>query len=262
MIRIGTSGYSFKDWMGSFYPPGIAQGKMLDFYVQHFNTVEINSTYYKIPHPAVFAKLDQKVPSDFEFIVKINRDTTHKKIFSPEPMFKIMESVESIMNSGKLKGFLGQFPYSFKYSTRNLEHIIETRRLCRGYRLFVEFRHDSWLQEHVFKVFEEYDIGYSNVDEPDMPKLIPPQSIVTCNTGYVRFHGRNTETWWDISKGDRYDYEYSEDELKGWFPLIEKIASAASDTYLFFNNCHMGQAVKNAKMMRDLIRDQLNLSVC
>ena len=232
---------------------------MLDYYVLHFNTVEINSTYYSMPHPAVFAKIDEKTGPDFDFIVKVNRDTTHKRLPTPLPMHKLMTAVEPLMLSGKLRGFLAQFPYSFKYSPQNLQYVLETRRLSRGIPLLVEFRHDSWLRDDVYRALDENLAGYVDVDEPRLPKLIPPQTIVTGGIGYIRFHGRNRDTWWDISRGDRYDYEYSEDELKEWLPLIEQIASSASDTYLFFNNCHMGQAVKNAKMMRDLIHNQLKL---
>lgn len=161
-----------------------------------------------------------------------------------------------------MKGFLAQFPYTFKAKPENLDHIIRTRRACRGFPLFVEFRNGGWLTEETYQALRDNDIGYVDVDEPSLQDLIPPQALVTNGTGYIRFHGRNEKTWWDPEEGDRYDYLYSEDELKEWLLLVKEVAEkASSDTYLFFNNCHMGQAVKNARMMRDLIKNQLGLEV-
>ena len=261
MIKIGTSGYSFKDWVGTFYPENIKSGKMLDFYREHFHTVEINSTYYRLPKPYIFDKIADKVPDNFDFIVKVYQTVTHTRKPSVEAMNELLLGVDALIRTDKLKGFLAQFPYSFKYSPQNIEHILDIRRSCRAFPLFVEFRNASWLKDEVYQALSENNIGYVDVDEPPLYNLLPPQALITNGIGYIRFHGRNRRTWWNNDEGDRYDYEYSEDELKEWLPFVEKIASASSDTYLFFNNCHMGQAVKNAKMMRDLLKNQLNLDV-
>ena len=260
MIKIGTSGYSFKDWVVNFYPQGIKPGKMLDFYKDHFKAVEINSTYYRIPHPKVFDNIVDKVPDDFEFIVKVHQTVTHGKR-ETSSMKELFLGVDAIIRKGKLRGFLAQFPYSFKYNAKNLNHLVAARSECRGFHLFVEFRHNSWLKDEVYDALNENNIGYVDVDEPPLVDLIPPQIIVTNGIGYIRFHGRNRRTWWDSEEGDRYDYEYSPDELKEWLPFIQQIDSKSSETFIFFNNCHMGQAVKNAKMMRDMIMNQLRLDV-
>ncbi len=261
MIKIGTSGYSFKDWVGNFYPADIKPGKMLDHYQKHFHTVEINSTYYRLPQPNVFNRIAEKVPDNFDFIVKVHRSVTHSHKPTVDSMNELLLGVDALIRTGKFRGFLGQFPYAFKNTDKNIEHILDIRSSCRGFPLWVEFRHASWLKNEVYELLAENNVGYVNVDEPPLANLIPPQTIVTNGKGYIRFHGRNRRTWFDPEEGDRYDYEYSEDELMEWIPFVDKIASAASDTYLFFNNCHMGQAVKNAKMMRDLLKDQLNLDV-
>ena len=262
MIRIGTSGYSFKNWVGPFYPENTKPSGMLDYYTGQFKTVEINSTYYRIPHPKVFEGIAKKIPIDFDVIVKVNRELTHNKNHDVSTMRDIFIAVDGLIRAGKLKGFLAQFPYSFKFEHENLKHVMNARRACRGFPLFVEFRHSGWLTDEVYKTLAESDIGYVNVDEPPLSDLVPPQTLVTNGTGYIRFHGRNTRAWWDPEAGDRYDYEYSAEELQEWLPLVKKVSeSARSDTYLFFNNCHMGQAVKNAKMMRDMLKNQLNLAV-
>jgi len=261
MIKIGTSGYSFKDWLGAFYPANLQPGKMLDFYQNHFSAVEINSTYYRLPHPKVFYNIAQKVPPHFDFIVKTHQTVTHKRKEIQQSMADLFLAVDALIQENKMKGFLAQFPYAFKFSPANLQYLAELKGCCRAFPLYVEFRHGSWLKDEVIAFFKENSIGYVNVDEPSLHDLLPPQALVTNSFGYVRFHGRNRLAWYDPEMGDRYDYEYSLDELKEWLPLVEAVASAASDSYLFFNNCHMGQAVRNAKMMRDLLKDQLNLEV-
>jgi uncharacterized protein YecE (DUF72 family) len=111
-ILIGTSGYSFADWVGPFYPEGWPKGKMLDYYKDHFHIVEINSTYYRIPHPSVFYHMASKVPDDFEFIVKAHQSFTHTRKDLPENFKAFHEAVKPLKDSGKLKGYLAQFPWS------------------------------------------------------------------------------------------------------------------------------------------------------
>jgi len=253
-IRIGTSGYSFADWIGPFYPAGIQKGKMLDYYVGHFNTVEINSTYYRIPEKYVFYHLDKKTPEGFEFIAKLNKDTTHSPVKKTEALDGLLGALNPLQESGKLKGLLAQFPWGFKSSETNLAYIRDIRSKCRHIPLFVEFRHASWDREDVFEFLKNNDIGYCCVDEPPLAGLMKKQSVSTTDTGYVRFHGRNAKTWWDSSQGDRYDYLYNERELEEWLQRIRLLRNKTSKTYIFFNNCHQGHAVKNAKMLIDMLR--------
>lgn len=252
-IRIGTSGYSFEDWRGEFYPADIQKGKMLDFYAQHFDTVEVNSTYYRLLPQNVFYHMAQKTPGDFHFILKVHADVTHKRKDPAPSISALLEAVKPLVEAGKLKGFLAQFPYSFKNSPDNRNYLKEARAMLGDHKLFMEFRHKSWLTEKVLDGLKEYDIGYVSVDEPQIGLMMPPDVHVTNGIGYVRFHGRNEETWYDHDKGDRYDYLYSEQELGEWIPRILQMESQASLTYLFFNNCHLGKAVKNAKMMKSLL---------
>jgi len=119
-IRIGTSGYSFEDWRGVFYPGQIDKGKMLDYYQNYFDTVEINSTYYRIPHPAVLYNMAKKTKPEFEFIVKANQNLTHQRRQIEAPMVQFKEAIRPLVDRGQLKGILAQFPWSFKYSSANL----------------------------------------------------------------------------------------------------------------------------------------------
>ena len=112
-VRVGTSGYSFQDWRGNFYPEGIDKGKMLDHYVQHFNTVEINTTYYRIPHPRVFENMVSKAPEGFDFMVKVPQSFTHRRTDLEQDRDCIHQAIAPLVESGKLDGLLAQFPYSF-----------------------------------------------------------------------------------------------------------------------------------------------------
>ncbi len=233
---------------------------MLDYYSKFFDNVEINSTYYSILNRSVFYHLSNKTKDDFEFIVKLNQQTTHKRENGIDAVDKIKESVAPLIESGKLKGFLAQFPWSFKNTNSAKEYLLLIKDKCGQIPLFVEFRNDSWIKDETYDYMKENEIGYCCVDEPKLKGLIPPQDISTTDIGYIRFHGRNTRTWWDSSKGDRYDYLYKEEELSEWLERIREIRKNTKKTYLFFNNCHQGHAVKNAKMLIEMLKGQLEIS--
>jgi uncharacterized protein YecE (DUF72 family) len=247
-IKIGTSGYSFDDWKGTFYPGDIKKGKMFDYYVKHFKTVEINSTYYRIPHPAIMSNIEKKSPDNYEFIVKTPDTVTHKRNRLHENINDFFECLKPMNEKNKLKGLLAQFPFSFKFNQNNLEYIKKCRELFLNYKLFVEFRHDSWVNRTMYDTFRENDIGYVAVDEPQLRGLLKPELFNTTDTAYIRLHGRNAEKWWNGGPL-RYDYDYSPDELQEWKEKIEKLHDKAQKVFIFFNNCHLGQAVKNAQEM-------------
>lgn len=251
-IKIGTSGYSFDDWKGTFYPADIKKGKMFDYYVKHFSVVEINSTYYRIPHPAVMANIEKKSPEDFEFIVKTPNTVTHKRKDIETAVKEFNNCLEPMAEPGKLKGLLAQFPYSFKFSQVNLDYVRYCRELLKQYPLFVEFRHNSWVNRQMYDAFKVGDIGYVSVDEPQLPGLLKPDAFNTTDSAYIRLHGRNAGMWWDGGPL-RYDYDYSPEELEEWKKKIEKLQEKARKVYIFFNNCHLGQAVKNAREMMQLL---------
>ena len=246
MIRVGTSGYSFKDWKGAFYPADIKDGKMLDFYVQHFPTVEINSTYYRIPHPAVMANIVKKAPRGFDFMVKVPQTFTHRRVDLDKDVAAYREALKPFEDSGKLAGVLAQFPYSFKFSPDSLDFVSICRGAVAPVPLYVEFRHDSWVTRVMYDRLRAEGIGYVSVDEPSLPGLLKPDCFATGDVGYVRLHGRNAAQWWQ-GGALRYDYSYSQEELAEWKARIDKLAAKVSRVYVFFNNCHMGQAADNAR---------------
>ena len=257
MIHIGTSGYSFRDWKGTFYPAKITGGEMLSFYAQHFEVVEINSTYYAIPKPHVFESMVDRTPSDFRFTVKANSGMTHERTDNKFVFDQFADAVRPLIEANKLAGILAQFPWSFKNTQENRRYLGTCSDRLTKYPLIVEFRHISWISEPVFGFLRELGISYCVVDEPDLPGLVPPEVVSTADMGYVRLHGRNAKMWWKGNASERYNYLYSEQELREWSPKINQLAASTKETYVLFNNCHAGYAARNAKTMKSILQPEM-----
>jgi uncharacterized protein YecE (DUF72 family) len=272
-IHVGTSGYSFADWVGPFYPPGTRPGDFLPFYARHFDTVEVNSTYYRVPSPAAIAKMAARTPPGFRFMVKVNQAMTHEGSLEPSLVGAFRAALEPLKDAGKYEGLLAQFPWRFRRTRAAEAHLAALRGSLAGEPLFVEFRHASWAGADLGGWLRERSLGHCAVDEPRLPGLMPPVTLVTGEDAYVRFHGRNAANWWggrptattgagagagsrDAGSGDRYDYDYRADELEEWVQKVRELAEQARRTYLFFNNCHAGQAARSAKLMQELLRQQ------
>lgn len=257
-IQIGTSGYSFDDWQGPFYPKGLQRGQWLSYYARHFSVVEINATYYRIPPPSTFQSMADRTPECFEFWVKLPGKVTHTSDDFSQDMKYFLTSVHPLTEANKLRGFLAQFPPSFRCTEQSLDKLSKLKAMVGDVDLAVEFRQKDWLRDETFAFLKEYGLIYVIVDLPSLPGLPEPEIHVTGSVTYVRFHGRNDRNWHNPRHGDRYDYEYSEAELNDWIPKIANMDSEGSTAYLFFNNCHAGQAVKNAKMLRQMLELEIN----
>lgn len=252
-IRIGTSGYSFADWYTVFYPPKLAKTKMLDYYATQFDTVEINATYYQIPSAKTFASMVARTRDRFDFMLKAHESLTHKRQQAREITPFFQEAIKPLIDSGRLRGILAQFPFSFPYSKPNLEHLGLCRELLPDLNLFVEFRHSSWIRAEIFDWLRAHEIGYVSVDEPQLEKMLPPVAVATLPIAYLRFHGRNADKWYGSDGSLRYDYLYSEEELRAWIEKIQSLRQQVQTVYIYFNNCHEGQAVTNARQMMELL---------
>ena len=257
-VLIGTSGYSFADWVGPFYPPGTRPGDFLAFYARHFPVVEVNSTYYRVPPPHVLEQMERKTPAGFRFVVKVNQALTHERSLQEPLLRDFRAALEPLKAAGKYDGLLAQFPWGFQRSRENESHLAALRESLAGEPLFVEFRHDSWASPGLAEWLRGHALGFCAVDEPPLPGLMPPLALLTGEDAYVRFHGRNARTWWASGRGggDRYDYDYRPEELQEWVRKVGELAEKARRTYLFFNNCHAGQAARSAKLMQELLRQQ------
>ena len=260
-IRIGTSGFSYEDWKGPFYPGTLAKKDMLSYYCMYFKTVELNSTYYVLPSVTAVEKLAIRTPDDFEFVIKLHQEITHRRQEPWTVLTNLQQALSPLLQSGKGRALLAQFPYSFKNNLANRKYLLTVRENLTNFPLFVEFRHNSWNKPAVFEFLTSHDIGYVNVDEPSLPGLLPMQSIVTNSLGYVRFHGRNAQKWWQGQGSERYDYLYSEQELRQWVEHIRQIMRQTAKAYIFFNNHPRGQAIKNAMQFREMLTAQTKLLI-
>lgn len=257
MLYLGTSGFAYDDWIGAFYPPGLPKRGWLSFYAQEFNSLEINSTFYSLPKASTLSSMTIRTPPHFLFSVKAHQDLTHKRQGQEETFSAFIKAIQPLTKAGKLGCILAQFPYSFIYSAENMKYLEFLRERLSGLPLVIEFRHISWLKKSVFDFLRRLEIGFCCVDEPQLPRLLPPIAEATGPIAYLRFHGRNAEKWWEHKFAyERYDYTYSEEELHEWLPKIKKLVTSAEKTFIFANNHYRGQAIDTIrKLKRMLERD-------
>ena len=256
-VRVGTSGYSFKDWVGPFYPAKLRAADQLRFYAQHFDCVEVNVSYYRVPSAALFESMAQRTPDDFAFVVKLHGDMTHRSSSDDTLYHDFKQALPPLQERGRLHGLLAQFPFRFRNTQTNRAFVARLRERFPDQALFVEFRHADWIAEHTFEWLRHLGLGYVSVDEPQLPGLVPPIARATTDVGYVRLHGRNAKTWFDAGPetGDRYDYRYGDSELRDWAQRIRELAQGSRRVFVFFNNCHAGQAPANAQTMASLLAE-------
>jgi len=223
---------------------------MLAFYATQFDTVEVNFTYYRLPTARTMAAMAGKTPRGFTFFVKAYEAFTHKKDLADKTAF--LDGVAPMQEAGKLAGLLFQFPQSFKNEAENRQYLARIAMEFRGHDCAVEFRDRSWAAEPVYTFLGEQGLSIVAVDEPAISTLFPRDAVVSGDVGYVRFHSRDGAKWYK-GMAERYDYSYSEKELKDWVPKIETIAKRAQRLYAFFNNCHRGQAADNAQALKRIL---------
>jgi len=265
-IYIGTSGWSYPKgegtWAGYFYPSG--KINELEYYSQFFNTVEVNSSFYRPPNPGYVYNWGKRVPDDFLFTVKLWQKFTHPKMYkeatgeeaaiSQKDVDQFKYSIEPLAKSGKLGALLAQFPPSFKndkYGQQILQAVIRT---FGSYRLAVELRHRSWSDDAAFpELLRNSNVSWVHIDEPKFQSSVAAEIPQTSSLAYFRFHGRNKEMWWQGDNETRYKYLYSQDEIKELTVKVDAASREAQYTFALFNNHWQGYAPRNAvDMMRSL----------
>ncbi|MGH9356112.1 MAG: DUF72 domain-containing protein [Terriglobia bacterium] len=258
IVRIGPAGWSYPEWRGIVYPKFRSRGfHELEYLAQFFSTVEINTSFYNPPRPAVVTEWIRQVEhnQDFTFTAKLWRGFTHDRNASPQDERIFKDGIVPLAEARRLGALLLQFPWSFKNEAENRQYLAALCRRFAEYPLVVEVRHSSWNQEDVFEMLAELGVGFCNIDQPLIGRSFGPGQNVTAPVGYVRLHGRNYKEWFAVNRdpGERYNYLYSQEELEPWHERIKNIAEQCRVTFVITNNHARGQSVANAIQLAALI---------
>jgi uncharacterized protein YecE (DUF72 family) len=301
-IRIGTCSFADEALTKWFYPKGLPARERLPYYAERFDTVEIDSTYYHLPEEATTGGWADRTPDDFVFHVKAFGVMTRHPVrlqqlppdlrdeapvddrgrvdrpsreFRAEIFRRFLEGVSPLRRDGKLGGILMQFPSYVVRKPASLDYLAWAREQLGDHEMLVEFRHASWFEdddarEETLRFLEEHGLSHVVTDSPrvDAKTVVPTVLAVTGHSAYVRLHGRNADTWHKRGGGasERFDYLYSDDELREWVGPLRELAGEAENAYVLFNNNNrspgdpgdgrdfVAQAAANADRLRQILQ--------
>jgi uncharacterized protein YecE (DUF72 family) len=270
-IRVGTAGWSYKDWEGIFYPSGMSRRKQhpLAVIARCFDVVEINTSFYGHIKPEI-AKLWARIVSEsnpaFLFTAKLHRSFTHSPLPAMEPTSAVSirpndedeklarEGLEALAGTGKFGALLLQFPVSFKNTSLNREYLETLLRQFIEYPRVVEVRHSTWNNPETIAYFSERNVSFCNIDQPQLGRSLEPTTHVTSSIAYVRLHGRNYDQWFEAENcADRYNYLYKTSELGGWQERIENLSQRAKVTFVVANNHFEAKSGVNALQLKHML---------
>jgi uncharacterized protein YecE (DUF72 family) len=282
-IRVGTSGWNYPSgrgtWNGVFYPrPRPAKFDELSYYAEHFDTVEVNTTFYGQPRPEVTSGWAHRTPAGFEFSVKLYQKFTHPKMFKERvqrslpagaaneavlialarpneaDLDEFRRGIEPLAAAGKLGALLAQFPPSFKSGEAERAYLEDLLRAFGDYPMAVELRHSSWSDRFgdTLTLLNGFGAAWVQIDEPKFRFSIRQNYLPNVKGFYyMRLHGRNVARWWRHEKSeDRYDYLYSNDELREFAETASAARELVKKTYLYTNNHFSAKSVANAAMIK------------
>ena len=234
---VGTSGWVYQHWRGVLYPQGLPQSKWLDFYAQHFSTVELNNTFYRLPMEQAFRRWHEGSPEGFIYAVKASRFITHIKRLKG-----IDEAVDTFVSRVRLLGeklgpLLYQLPPNMRRNDQGLDAFLS--HLPQGFRHVVELRHQSWLDDAVLALLRKHKVGLCVFDMPDLQCPL----VATAGFAYIRFHGAT----------GLYHSCYSDEELEDWARRIAALGEELDAVYVYFNNDAGGYAVQNARTLAQML---------
>ena len=280
-LRIGTSGWSYPNgegrWNGVFYPArgerGFKPGEELRYYATHFDTVEVNSTFYRPPDSTLTRRWVAQTPEDFEFSVKLFQSFTHPmklghqaprpvKTEGPAPLPKptraeldaFRTGIDPIVSSGKLGMVLAQFPAGFHATPETRDYLARMLGAFKEYPVAVELRHRSWsdTEDDSLALLDETGAAWVQIDEPKFRFSIRQNRVAQHETYYyMRLHGRNAANWWTHDHADdRYNYLYTPAELKPISSAVDQARGKVRKAYLYLNNHFAAKAVVNATVLK------------
>jgi uncharacterized protein YecE (DUF72 family) len=276
-IRVGTSGWSYPTgpgtWNGIFYPARRGRGfDELAYYAEHFDTVEVNSTFYRVPSPDLTARWIARTPSTFEFSVKLYQKFTHPEMYvkrpgvsdwtvTPGDLDEFRAAIDPIACAGRLAALLLQFPSSFHVEPETSEYLDWLLAALSDYPLAVEVRHRSWSDRaaDTRRMLALHRAAWVRIDEPQFQDSIVQDFSVLPDDPplyYVRLHGRNSATWWTHEHADdRYDYLYRPQELRRFAEAAHNASASGRRVVLYLNNHFSAKAVANAAVLKHQLGD-------
>ena len=243
-LRVGTSGWSYNEWAGVFYPS--SSTNKLSYYSNVFNTVEVDSTFYAYPSKGLVHGWARYTPQDFVFAAKLPKVITHDKSLDIEKgadkdLIRFLSLMKPLISSRKLGPLLIQLPPSSTEARdgERVRRFLET--IPQDIMFAIEFRHPSWLKQSVWDLLTKHNVANTIVDEP----LLPPDTVVTADFAFIRWHGRGSRPW--------YNYRYAEKELAPWVPKVKEVAKRVKRVYGYFNNHFHGFAVENSLKLLQML---------
>jgi uncharacterized protein YecE (DUF72 family) len=262
LIRVGPAGWSYPDWAGYAYPAKKPRGfHEATYLAEFFDTIEINTSFYNPIRADHAAGWIERVAANanFMFTAKMWQRFTHGPNPSAEDEKLVRAGFDVLRDAGKLGAALLQFPFSFRRTAETFAYLDVLLRRFADYPLVVEVRHATWNVPEVFELLRERGVGFCNIDQPVIGKSLEPSARATSPVGYVRLHGRRYDTWFSddetIASFERYNYLYSEEELRPWAARVEKVAKAARDVYVITNNHYQGKGVVNALQLISMLKE-------
>lgn len=276
-IRVGTSGWSYPSgdgtWNGIFYPAKKTKGfDELAFYAEHFDTVEVNSSFYRVPTVKTTGEWAKRTPDGFEFSLKLFQKFTHPDMFlkatgkdpadiDRKDVDEFRAAIDPLAAAGKLGALLAQFPASFKNEPGSRDYLAWLLHAFRDYQVAVELRHKGFSDDPVeaMDLLREYGAALVQIDEPKFKTSIRQNRLPNVKTFYyLRLHGRNAANWWTHEKSeDRYNYLYSAEELEPIVESVEEAAQQVKKSYAYANNHFSAKSVANAATIKAKLGQKL-----
>ena len=261
-ILIGTSGYDYPEWKGIFYPDNLKRKDFLSYYATQFNALEVNNTFYNMPTAERLLSFWERSEGRIQFSVKANRLLTHEAGAGwQQDASLFINAVSPLAEKSCLCTILFQFPQSFHYTTENRLYLAKLIEVFGSLPVVIEFRHEEWIRASVLEGLESRGAGLCFCDMPDL-KYLPKfgQTSPTTSIFYLRLHGRNANAWYATENSPngnaRYTYDYTDQELNQFVPVIQNAVLTGKKPVVFFNNHPNGSGAKNAVRLKELLENR------
>ena len=265
-LLIGTSGYDYPEWKGVFYPLDLKRKDFLSYYATQFNALELNNTFYNMPTAERLFSFYERSEGRLQFSIKANMLLTHEIDSNWQTAaYDFKGALTPLLEKDVLSAVLFQLPESFHYTNDNRIYLAKLIQKFEGFPTLIEFRHREWIKESVFEGLEKRNAGIVFCDMPQL-KNLPDGSVMNTpfigSNAYIRLHGRNADAWYanapnaagKSSNGSaRYCYDYSDNELSQFVPIIKAAVREGKKVQVYFNNHPNGSGAKNGVRLREMM---------